>query len=84
VSPLLFPADSSNTALDKVPLILIHGWCGDQSTWKDFIAGTPNLHDRFRLYYFVYPTGSRIPDLDLACGEDEPDHSVVRVQDLVL
>jgi len=64
----------------RVPLILVHGWCGAESTWDDFIASFTLIH-RFKLYSFNYPTGNG-PIVDPFCVDDPRDHTVSRIKSL--
>ena len=71
------------TALgERFPLILIHGWCGSEATWdsfRQFFTATPQLTDRFKLYYFNFATGPGTVPLPI-CPDVDSDHTVERVR----
>lgn len=86
-----FSADAydSNPLGSRTPLILIHGWCGNQAdTWGDFRqffyeAGNP-LNSQFKLYYFNFDSGGNwLPD-SLTCPDKNTDHTWTRVRSLAV
>ncbi len=49
----------------RVPVVFIHGLESDPSTWLEAmhkVWSTPELSDRYQVWYFLYPTGLPIPE----------------------
>lgn len=88
-------SDDSSPPNGRVPLILIHGWCGSpQGTWDhdgnlngfaDYFRSSSSLNARFKLYYFKYPTETDfVPliDVQLCSNPGSTDHTWQRVKSL--
>jgi hypothetical protein len=71
------------TALgERFPLILIHGWCGNEGTWdsfRQFFTASPALASRFKLYSFNFPTGPGQVPIPI-CPNVNSNHTVERVR----
>ena len=71
------------TALgERFPLILIHGWCGNEGTWdsfRQFFTASPALASRFKLYSFNFPTGPGQVPIPI-CPNVNRNHTVERVR----
>jgi triacylglycerol esterase/lipase EstA (alpha/beta hydrolase family) len=73
----------------RVPLILIHGFCGGSDTWDSFreFFNAGSLAHMFKLFQFNYETGelygSFSGGLPIICQKGlSPDHTVARIQGL--